>query len=222
MVYAICSIFYTHFKRKDVFLLAEYIITDGSRFIYRNHTGKYVPTSNEVMADKFSKKQADGIFQNSLPKALKSVFHVQKYDVSPKNVKQVTQSDLDNNTEKVMVTENIQRWLDKLSDLNGLARDALHRKEELLQQLSDVDKELSDVNHYIEFVNLNAAQGYKAYKMIKERRIKRRSIKNELLVLEIILGKKINESVTDEISKAVEGMDGRMYKPRVLKELFDM
>ena len=208
--------------RKEVFNVAEYIITDGSRFIYRNHSGKYVPTSSEVMADKFSKKQADGVFQNSLPKALKSVFHVQKYDEPPKNVKQVTQTDLDNNTEKVMITDNIQRWLDKVSDLNGLARDALHRKEELLQQLSDVDKELSDVNHYIEFVNLNAAQGYKAYKMIKERRVKRRSIKNELLVLEIILGKKISESVTDEINKAVEGMDNRIYEPRVLKELFDM
>ena len=219
MLYAL---FFILIFRKGVILMAEYVITDGSRFIYQNHSRKYVPTHCESMADTFSKKQAEAIYNNSLPKALKSVFHVQKYDVSPKNVKQVTQSDLDNNTEKVMVTENIQRWLDKLSDLNGLARDALHRKEELLQQLSDIDKELSDVNHYIEFVNLNAAQGYKAYKMIKERRIKRRSIKNELLVLEIILGKKISESITDEINKAVEGMDGRMYKPRVLKELFDM
>ena len=66
-----------------------------------------------------------------------------------------------------------------------------------------------------------AAQGYKAYKMLKERRIKRRSIKNELQVVDIILGKKISETATDEIEKAISGMDKRKYEPRVMTELFD-
>ena len=57
--------------------------------------------------------------------------------------------------------------------------------------------------------------------MLKERRIRRRSIKNELQVLDIILGKKISETATDEIQKAVEGMDKRKYEPRVMEELFD-
>ena len=78
-----------------------------------------------------------------------------------------------------------------------------------------------NIKHYIEFCNLNAAQGYKAYKMIKDRRIIRRSIKNELDVLNIILGKKISETATDEIQKAISGMDKRTYEPRVLNELFD-
>lgn len=112
-------------------------------------------------------------------------------------------------------------WLDKIAGLNGLATDALHRKTELIEQLSKVDRELSDIAHYIEFNNLNAAQGYKAYKMEHERRIIRRSIKNEIQVLEIILGKKISETVTDEINNAVAGMDQRSYEPRELNELFD-
>ena len=108
-----------------------------------------------------------------------------------------------------------------MNGLNGLASEALHRKDELLSKLSKVDQELSDINHYIEFCNLNAAQGYKAYKMIKDRRIIRRSIKNELDVLNIILGKKISETATDEIQKAISGMDKRTYEPRILSELFD-
>lgn len=202
--------------------MAEYIITDGSRFIYRNHSGKFVPTPNEVMADIFSKKQADAIFNNSLPKALKSVFHVEKYDKPPNQVKQVTKEEIDKNTEKVTISENIQRWLDKVSELNGLKNDATKRKEELCKQLSDVDKELSDINHYIEFCNLNAAQGYKAYKMVKDRRIKRRSIKNELAVVDAILEKKISDSITEEIEKVIHSLDERTYKPRVLNELFDI
>ena len=188
----------------------------------RNRNGKYVPTSCEALADIFSNKAANNLYNNSLPKALKSVFHIQKIDTPPDNVKQITQSEVENNTEKVMVAENIQKWIDKITDLNGLATDALHRKEELCEELSFVDRELSDINHYIEFCNLNAAQGWKAYKMIKERRIKRRSIKNEIQILNIILDKKISDTVTNEILESMSKMDKRTYEPRVMNELFDL
>ena len=201
--------------------MAQYVITDGTRWIMRDRKGKYVPTSCEVLADVYSNKQANSIFQNSLSKALKSCFHLQKIDKPPELVKQITQEEVKENTETPSRSENIQYWVDKVSDLNGLASEALHRKDILLNQLSKVDQELSDINHYIEFCNLNAAQGYKAYKMIKDRRIIRRSIKNELDVLNIILGKKISETATDEINKAITGMDNRKYEPRVLNELFD-
>lgn len=202
--------------------LAQYVITDGSRWIMRNRNGKYVPTSCEALADTFSNKVANNLYNNSLPKALKSVFHIQKIDTPPDNVKQITQSEVENNTEKVMVAENIQKWIDKITDLNELATDALHRKEELYEELSFVDRELSDINHYIEFCNLNAAQGWKAYKMIKERRIKRRSIKNEIQIINIILDKKISDTVTNEILESMSKMDKRTYEPRVMNELFDL
>lgn len=201
--------------------MAQYVITDGTRWIMRDRHGRYVPTSCEALADIFNNKQATGIFQSNLSKALKSVFRVQKIDEPPKLIKQISQETVQENTEKVSTAENVQRWIDKIEGLNGLATEALHRKDELVQQLSKVDQELSDVNHYIEFCNLNAAQGYKAYKMIKDRRIKRRSIKNELQVVDIILSKKICETATDEIQKAIAGMDQRTYEPRVLNELFD-
>lgn len=202
--------------------MSKYIITDGSRFIYRNHSGKYVPTPSEAMADTYTKKQAEGICRCQLPKGLRGIFHMEKYDIPPENVKQVCQCDIRNNTEKAVVTKNIQIWLDKVSCLNGLKSDATKRKEELCKQLSDVDKELSDINHYIEFCNLNAAQGFKAYKMIKERRTKRRIIKNELVVVEIILEKKISDSITEEIEKVIHNLDERTYTPRILNELFDL
>ena len=201
--------------------MAQYVITDGTRWIMRDKHGRYVPTSCESLADVFSNKQATGIFQSNLSKALKSVFRVQKIDEPSKLIKQISQETAQKNTERVSTDENIKRWIDKIDGLNGLATEALHRKDELVQQLSKVDQELSDVNHYIEFCNLNAAQGYKAYKMIKDRRIKRRSIKNELQVVDIILSKKISETATDEIQKAIAGMDQRTYEPRVLNELFD-
>lgn len=201
--------------------MAQYVITDGTRWIMRDRKGKYVPTSCEALADTFGNKEANSILQNNLSKALKSCFRLQKIDKPPELIKQITQEKVNENTETPSNSENIQYWIDKVSDLNGLASEALHRKDNLLSQLSKIDQELSDINHYIEFCNLNAAQGYKAYKMIKDRRIIRRSIKNELDVLNIILGKKISETATDEIQKAISGMDKRTYEPRVLNELFD-
>lgn len=201
--------------------MAQYVITDGTRWIMRDKKGKYVPTSCEALADVYSNKQANSIFQNQLSKALKSCFRLQKIDEPPKLIKQISHEEVQENTENVLVAENIQYWVNKVNGLNGLASEALHRKDELLSQLSKVDQELSDINHYIEFCNLNAAQGYKAYKMIKERRIKRRSIKNELEVLSIILGKKISDTASDEIQKAIAGMDKRTYEPRVMTELFN-
>ena len=202
--------------------MSQYVITDGSRFIYRNYSGKFVPTPSQMMADQFTKKQAEGVIRNSLPKGLRGIFRIEKCDIVPDNVKQVNQSDLVNNTERAKCSKNIQFWLDRISDLNGLVNEANKRKEDLCKQLSEVEGELSDINHYIEFCNLNASQGYKAYKMVKERRVKRRSIKNELVVVEMILENKISDSMTEKIEKLINKLDNRTYSPRVLDELYDL
>lgn len=201
--------------------MANYVITDGTRWIMKDGKGRYVPTSSKSYADIFSKKQAENIHNSSLTKALRGVFYIEKTSEEvPAQVKPVTDKDIEE-TGKVMVSEDIKYWLDKATDMSNIANEAINRKRKLCQELSLVDKELCDILHYIEFCNLNAAQGYKAYKMIKERRIIRRSIKNELNVLNIILSKKISETATDKINKCVAGMDKRTYEPRVLKELFD-
>lgn len=202
--------------------MSQYIITDGERFIYCNHSGKFVPTSSEAMADIYTKKQADGICKNSLSKALKSIFYVEKYDRPPDGVKQVTQGDLENNTEKVMIADNIQVWLDKINDMNGLVKDARQRKEILEKQLKDLEDEKIDIEHYIEFQNLNAAQGYKASKELKICRVKRRTVKNELAVIDIILELQMKEIVSSKIYQKIEELDRRTYKPRVRTDLFDL
>lgn len=202
--------------------MSQYVITDGDRFIYRNYSGKYVPTSSEAMAEIFTKRQAEGIYKSSLPKALRTIFYIKKYDKPHSNVKQVNASDLTNNTEKVMVADNIQVWIDKLNTMNGLVHDAIKRKEELEKQLKDLEDEKIDIEHYIEFQKLNAAQGYKASKELKNCRMKRRSVKNELAIVDIILEQKMKEMVSNEVYKKIEEFDKRTYRPRIRMDLFDL
>lgn len=211
-------------NKKGCVIVSQYVITDadGDRFIYRNQSGKYVPVKSEMMADIYSKKQAEQIYNYSLPKALKSVFHVEKYDKELESVKQVSQEDLDKNTEKVMMAENIKVWLDKLCDMNGLIKEAKKRKIVLEKELKIIEDERLDIEHWIEFSKFNGVQGYIVSKELKECRMKRRTIKNELLVLDIILEQKVNGNMIEEVKKRILGMDSRTYKPRIRTDLFDL
>lgn len=121
-----------------------------------------------------------------------------------------------------MIAENIQVWMDKVDDMNGLVKDAKKRKEVLEKQLKELEDEKLDIEHYIEFQNLNAAQGYKASKELKTCRIKRRSVKNELAVINIILGLQMKEIVSSEVYQKIEELDKRTYKPRIRTDLFDL
>ena len=107
--------------------MSQYVITDGSRWITKNRNGKYVPTTCEALADTFGNKEANSVYNNNLSKALKSCFRVMKVDKPPELVKQITQEKVNENTETPSNSENIQYWIDKVSDLNGLASEALHR-----------------------------------------------------------------------------------------------
>lgn len=94
--------------------MAQYVITDGTRWIMRDRKGKYVPTSCEALADVFSNKQATGIFQSNLSKALKSVFRVQKIDEPSKLIKQISQETAQKNTERVSTLRTFNVGLTKL------------------------------------------------------------------------------------------------------------
>ena len=172
--------------------------------------------------DLFTKNQAERIYHNSLPKALRSIFRIEKYDSPPQNIKQLNQSDLENNTEKVMKLEDIQVWIEKAMNMGGIIKEAEIRKEELVKQLHKLEDEMQDIEHYIEFQNLNAAQGYKAYKELKVCRINRRRVKNEIAVMNIILGQNVKKIIENEVRNKIENLDKRTYKPRIRTDLFDV
>ena len=94
----------------------------------------------------------------------------------------------------------------------------------LNQMLSDVDKEICDIMHYIEFSDLSDCQMLKASRMLQERRRKRREIKDEMdktalmrsTFLDSAFGIKVQQSL-----EVMERMKERQYTPRKLNELFD-
>ncbi|WP_064199144.1 hypothetical protein [Brevibacillus brevis] len=61
-----------------------------------------------------------------------------------------------------------------------LLEDAIGIRQSLVSQLSDLDRKLSDAYHDLEFVEMNAYQGYKIAKYIQSIVQERRAIKKEL------------------------------------------
>ena len=94
------------------------------------------------------------------------------------------------------------------------------RMDRLSNDLSEVDKELSDIYHFIEFSTLNASNGYKAYKLLQNVLIKRRNIKNEYSVIQSILSSKGMDISKREMQRKLECGMSKSYNPRVLNELF--
>lgn len=106
----------------------------------------------------------------------------------------------------------VQRWLDRVKECNGLAKDAASRKAELIHQLSNVDKELSNCLHEIELsANMNACNGYKEYRRTKIILERRRVIKDELSIVESILTSNLQSMATDRIQKVVNGLGKRKF-----------
>lgn len=198
----------------------QYVITDGVRYVYRNYQNKYVAAPGEAMADTFTLRQANGIFTSSLPKQLRRGFRIQKCNVS-NNHGSEPKGKTYNQEDGEATSDNVKNWVEKIADYHGLVQEAQQRRSDLIDQLSTVDKELQDCLHYIEFNTLNASQGYKAYKMVRERRLKRRAIKNELDILTTFLSKNYGKTAASEVQDVVEKINQRLYKPRVLTELFE-
>lgn len=88
----------------------------------------------------------------------------------------------------------------------------------LSDSLSRVDREITDITHFIEFSTLSASAGYKAYRMLHDKRKERRSIKDELEAIRDIKSYRMEDF--DAIQNFMAMDRKKKYKPRELPELF--
>lgn len=83
------------------------------------------------------------------------------------------------------------------------------RQRQLEEQLSVYDKTISEMYHYIECNQLNAARGYKAYKNLRKVLLDRRKIKNELSIIQRLRAGNICDAET------LQKMSTRMWSPDI-------
>lgn len=229
-------------------MMDQYVITDGTRYISKNKNNVYVPDYDISKALVTSKANAEKIFYNSLAKPLRKVFRLAKrelpmienQEIKEGKLKEITTEqtpkpekigeikvDAPKETVSTKYTKHQDTHCGFTSEATGdiikmvsMFKFAPAKKAELTENLNKVEREIVDIYHYIEFKSLNACDGYAAYKMLKDRLVERRKIKNELKVTDILAKGVFTTADIEEIENIIESFDKNKYRPRALNDLF--
>lgn len=205
----------------------NYLITNSNKKIYIRLNDKGCPeTCVKEKAQRFESSKAKNILDN-LPKTLKK-FHFKLQAVSDECMSVL----IDNNEEEnknvlvsscYTVPESVTEWVDRVKNCNDLAKDAQKRKNELIDALSNVDRDLSNCLHKIELTKWkNGCDGYKEYKLVKNILEKRRNIKDELTIVQSILESNLQSMASDRIEKVMDRLKNRIFSIREVSDYDDL
>ena len=112
-------------------------------------------------------------------------------------------------------------WDYLLSQTGEVYRSIQLYSKQLNRMHSEVDMEICDLMHYIEFSSLSAAKGYEAYRMLRDALQQRRQIKDENCRIGAFLAARSEDFLSGRVKKCFEGLSHREYAPRIRRDLFD-
>ena len=164
----------------------DYIIKNHKNvYIRLNQNGKAV-TCAEHEKMLFEHSKAKNVLDN-LPKTLRRLnFRVEAIPDITQKKKVIEEKDI--KREEYVPSENITRWIEKFGKCGDIFGEAEERERQLLKELKDNDKELIDILHIVEIEkSKDMFGGWQLYKRIRNNRIARRSMKDELLIVENVL-----------------------------------
>ena len=198
----------------------DYMITNSNRKVYIRLNDYGLPvTCDKQYAQRFESSKAHNILEN-LPKTMKK-FHFKVVaipEIPQKEDIQLVQKVIQK--KNYIPSEKVTRWIEKFGMCGDILNEARQRKEELLVELSNVDKEFSNIIHQIELEDkVNMYIGWQERNKIKVNREKRRDIKDEIMIVENVL-KEVDASCLqrERIKKSVEGLADRKFTFRVVEE----
>ena len=185
----------------------HYVITDGARYIgVDNDTKENIIVNGFKKALKLKYKQMNAIY-NKLTDSL----------LLGGEWKIISTIEVKNDLSEVTMKIDIDAIMESLEmDFDLLVK----RKKAIELELLEIEREITDIYHCIEFYNLDAAKGYKIYKILQERLIRRRQNKDESLKIDYILSGGIKGLTNNQTRKRFEALENRNYRPRALQELF--
>jgi hypothetical protein len=195
--------------------MTNYYVTDGKQYI---STKTNIHTVSDIKsATQMNLMKASNILK-TLPKTLDQIAD---WTILP-----VPDSEIQTNEDDTLQVKiefvDVNSIIESLKQMSEKAEYLNKYSKSINKQLSEIELEIEDMYHYIEFSSFNAAQGYHAYKMLKERLIKRRQLKDEQILLDSIQERNMLTCTKDHVDNTVSKLDERKYRPRVLKELFNV
>lgn len=197
----------------------DYIISNPNKTVFiRLGKNGQPETCGKALAQRFNNAKAYNVVEN-LPKTMKK-FHF-KVECVPEEIIHSNECKEKNVIVKggYKLSDSISQWQNKIKSVKELADEALKRKEELINEQSNVDKQLSNILHKIELEsNKGVCDGYKEYKKIKDLTVKRREIKDEMYVVSAIISSNMENISANRIGKVIAGLSNRVFEIREIKE----
>ena len=205
--------------------MALYVITDGNKnYIRRDPNGKYVSARNRALADEFLEKyKAEKVLKNNLAPKKRKLYRVVEEEVGFTVIKEPLNehhADLarENKSDPQMISPQIDMLREKIEEIRLFVEDSEKRKSKMSDLLSNIDKEISDIQHYIELSDCEDVAS--TYEMLKTRLRDRRQIKNEFSILKQLGECKMDASMLEELLIGIDDLNNKTYVPRVLTGLF--
>lgn len=198
---------------------------DKTIWVYQSN-GSYTLTTDKARALIFdSKPAAEAVFKSNLSKLIKSkgvmvqTVGVQIEGVAAKPTPEPKVMLVKEQSSPTPSTESSKYIISVLSEA---AAKLNVRHQELTEQQSKFDGQVSDIVHYIEFNTgkLNACDGYKAYKLLQDTLLERRKVKDELQIIQVVRDRMNAEDIAN-VEQKIKEIEARTYKPRELTYLFE-
>lgn len=189
-----------------------WLITNGAGYIQQDERGVST-VANPELALKFSERNKAENFYANLAKSFKNIgYAVQEAT----DRERYTDIDFDEYLDESCLDDIKTSVL----GIQTLLRKVFRMREHAQAELARADAALLDIEHAAEFYALNAAQGYRLYRMLHETRVERRKRKDQIAICNIIIDSGFEGLIDGTTLKRIAGMDRREYKPRILEELF--
>ena len=196
-----------------------YIITNrktNTYVYYDKATGKYTITPNIKYATSWDhESKAKNVMRSSLPKTMKGEYAVMQMPGTTNN-----------ETEDVVVMSSdfcdhhLDNQIEIVKQFSGLILNSVERRNELNEELSNIDKEISDIGHFIEFNDVPDNKKTAVFSVLQAKYRRRREIKNETEFTNKLADYKCGRISLSGLAERTVLAPEKMYTPRVLQDIF--
>lgn len=190
----------------------EYVIKCGANYIGCDSNGKYIECKGIANATRGPMHKMQNVVNNCIAPNKRGKCKVVEYNQSfiTPVVKVHTSAS---------PTSRFDSIVKQIKSIDFTGFDS--ELAQLSDKLSKIDQEITDIHHYMEFNKLNAAEGYKAFKLLQDKLVERRGIKDDMSKFQMLSATKVTDVFNGTFDKNIEALSNRTYTPRVLKELFE-
>lgn len=190
-----------------------YVLYNQKYYLMHNAIGQWTPTPELNESFQFNDKTKAENALSNLPKQMRNLgYFVQQIDAPSKPV------DFDWNTNLDLV--DYDSALAQIGSFCDLHDQLVARATWVESKLQEVENQIQDVLHAIEFNSYNARDGYKIYKLLHDLRLERRKYKDEQIIADVMKSGFAGSNWKLTRTR-VDDLKDRQYHVREMEELFE-